>query len=820
MTLLKAPRHAGLKPEELKFKCNPENFEFESTRSVSPITEIIGQERALKALKVGVELWSAGYNIFIAGLSGTGKFTTVKTLLESIRPQCPVLKDYAYVNNFCDQDKPVLLVFPSGQASKFKHDLSSTIQYLQSKIPQALEADTFKCERQKIITEFNSKEQDLMATFEERLKKENFSLGQIKVGEVSRPEVLPVIDDQPIIIQQLEEQIKQGKINKEKAIEITTKYAIYQDELQTVFKKGLTLSQEYQDKLQSLEKDAVKLIVKGAISTLKEKYCDGKIGGYLDQVEENILESLDVFKGTRPKSEETDEGFIIDYFKEYDVNIILDNSETKECPIIIETSPSYNNLFGTIEKFSDGHGGWYADFTKIKAGSLLKANGGYLVLNAMDALQEPGVWKSLKRVLMYGKLDIQDFLSYYLFSPTVLKPEPIELNTKIILIGSQYLYHVMANYEDDFKKIFKIKADFDYEMPRNEKTIDEYVRFIKMLIEKEGLKEFDKSAIAAIIEYGSRYADNKNKLTTRFSFIADLLRESNFWASDNGADIVSNYHVHQAYNNARERHGLYESKMQELISEGTILIDTEGEKVGQINGLAVYDVEYFSFGKPARITSTVSLGNGNIVNVEREAGLSGHTHDKGILIISGYFKETFGQKTPLTFSASIVFEQGYGYIDGDSASGAEVCTLLSNFSGVPIKQSFAMTGSVNQKGEIQPIGGVNEKIEGFFDVCRKRGLTQKQGVIIPIQNVSNLMLRDDIVEAVKNKIFNIYPVARIEDAIEILTGVKAGKRLQNGSFEKDSLFALVEKKLKDMHNKVKPPEPKKGQKKVIKRGKK
>lgn len=808
MALLKAAKHAELKPEELKFKCNPDIFDFESTRTVSPITEIIGQERALKALKVGVELWSPGYNIFIAGLSGTGKFTTVKTLLESIRPQCPVLNDYAYVNNFNDTDKPTLLVFPAGQASQFKHELSSTIQYLQSKIPQALEGDTFKDERQKIITEFNSKEQDLMASFEERLKKESFSLGQVKVGEMSRPEILPVIDDKPIVIQQLDDQIKQGKINKEKAIEITTKYAIYQEELQTVFKKGLTLSQLYQERLQSLEKDTVNVIVKGAISSLKEKYQDEKISNYLDQVETHILNSLDIFKGTNLKSEETEDGFIIDYFKEYEVNIILDNSNTNECPIIIETTPSYNNLFGTIEKFSDGHGGWYADFTKIKSGSLLKANGGYLVLNAMDALQEPGVWKSLKRVLLYGKLDIQDFLSYYMFSPTVLKPEPIDINTKIILIGSQNLYHLLANYEDDFKKAFKIKADFDYEMPLNEKSLDEYVRFIKKMIENENLNEFDKCAISAIIEYGARYADSRKKLTTRFSFIADLLREANFWAKDNGAEIVSSYHVHQAYNNARDRHALYESKMQELIDEGTILIDTEGEKVGQINGLAVYDLEYFSFGKPARITSTVSLGNGSIINVEREAGLSGHTHDKGILIISGYFRETFGQNTPLSFSASVVFEQGYGYIDGDSASGAEICTLLSNLAEIPIKQSFAMTGSVNQKGYIQPIGGVNEKIEGFFDVCRRRGLTQKQGVIIPIQNVNNLMLRDDIVEAVKNKLFHIYPVERIEDAIEILTGVKAGKRLKNGSYETGSLYALVEKKLKDMHKRVKPPEPK------------
>ncbi|MGE5411670.1 MAG: AAA family ATPase [Clostridiales bacterium] len=800
----KAPRHEELQPAELKLRVDPDFFDFESTRNITPIHEIIGQERALKALKVGVELWAPGYNIFITGLSGTGKATTVKQMLEVIRPKCPVLKDYAYVNNFEDNDKPCLLVFPAGEASKFKHDMNGIIQYLQSKIPQALEAETYKNKRKKLLAEFSEKEQKLMNNFEEKLKKENFSLGQIKVGESSRPEVFPLVDNQPIIIQQLDEQVKQGKINKEKAIEISTKYALYQEELQSVFKKGLKLSQDYQEKLQSLEKNAVNVIVKGAISGLKDKYKLEAVAKFLNHAEEHILNTLDLFKGVRPKTDENEEGLIADYYKEYEVNIVLDNSSTKECPIIIETTPSYNNIFGTIEKFSDGHGGWYADFTKIKAGALLKANGGYLVLNAMDAFQEPGVWKALKRVLMYGKLEIQDFVSYYQFSPTILKPEPIDCRTKIIFIGSQYLYSLLSEYEDDFKKIFKIKADFDYEMNRSETSLIEYAGVIKKLVENEKLMEFDKSAIASIIEYASRYAGQKGKLTTRFSFVADLMREANFWAKDNGENCVCAYHVHQAYNSGKERHGLFESKISEMISEGSIMIDTQGERVGQVNGLAVYGSDYFSFGKPTRITATVSLGNGNIINVERESGLSGNTHNKGVLIIGGYFRETFGQKFPLSFSASLVFEQGYGLIDGDSASTAEICILLSTLSGIPIKQSLAVTGSVNQKGDIQPIGGVNEKIEGFFDACRMFGLNKKQGVIIPEQNVKDLMLRDDVIEAVQNKQFHIYPVTRVEEAIEILTGMKAGKLLKNGYYETDTVFGNVEKKLKEMYVKLRP----------------
>jgi lon-related putative ATP-dependent protease len=815
----KAPKHIELYSNDLKLKCEPGSFSFDSTRNVSPIHEIIGQERALKALKVGVELWSPGYNIFITGLSGTGKATTVKNMLEAIRPKAPKLYDYAYVNNFVNDNEPVLLVFNAGEAQKFKYDLQTTIQFLQNKIPQALEGEPFKNQRKKILSEFSKKENDLMLNFEEKLKKENFSIGQVKVGEVSRPEVLPLIDNQPVMIQQLDDQIKSGKIDKEQAAEITQKFAVYQEELQGIFKKGLQLSQKYQEKLQGLEKETVHVIVTAAVDSLREKYTDEKIKLYLDEVENNIFETLDVFKGSKPNKEQTEDGIIIDYFKEYEVNIILDNSNTSECPIVIETTPSYNNIFGTIEKFSDGKGSWFTDFTRIKAGSILKANGGYLVLNALDAIQEPGVWKTLKRVLLYGKLEIQDFVSYYQFSPTILKPEPIEVNTKIIFIGSNYLYSIMASYEDDFKKIFKIKSDFDYEMNRNEKNLEQYVKVVKKIISNEGLKEFNKEAICKVVEYASRYADAKNKLTTRFSFVADILRESDFWAKDNGDEIVSAYHVQQAYNSGKERHSLYESKISEMIKENDIMIDTDGIRVGQVNGLAVYGTDYYSFGKPTRITATVSLGTGNILNVERESGLSGNTHNKGMLIISGYFRETFGQKTPLSFSASLVFEQGYGMIDGDSASCAEICALISTLANIPIKQSIAITGSVNQKGDVQPIGGVNEKIEGFFDVCKARGLNKHQGVVIPIQNVKNLMLKDEILEEVDRGNFHIYPITRIEEAVEILTGTKAGKKLSNGNFQSDSIFGLVEKQLRLLHQRTKPLKKNPNNSKVSKSGK-
>lgn len=808
MKLSKASKPKELDYTDLKWTCDPAAFEFESTRTLKPIEGIIGQERAIKALKIGVDLRAQGFNIFVTGLSGTGKFTTIKKMLESILPNCSELMDYAYVNNFKDTDRPLLLSFPAGTAVKFKKDLANAIKFLQEKIPQLLETEPFISTKKKIYSEYGVAQQEALKGFEKKLKKDHFTLGQVKVGELARPEIFAVIENEPVMVGQLSEFVSEGKLTDDQAKKITRKYTGYQEELQRVFKASLKLSQEFQEKILSIEKEATKDIVGMSVGELKSKYNYPKVIEYLDLAEGNILETLDIFKGQKPAREETEGGIIVDYLKEYEVNIILDNEDVKSCPVIIETSPTYSNLFGTIEKYSDGSGGWYADFTRIKSGSLLRANGGYLVINAMDAFTEPGVWKALKRVLLHDKLEIQDVANLYMFSPSTLKPEPIEITTKIILIGNEYTYGILSNYEDDFNKIFKIKAAFDYEIKRTDHALLEYAGVVKKLIEAEKLFEFDASAIAKIAEYGARYAGEKNKLTTRFAYIGDIAREANFWALDSGDKAVTSYHVQQAYDSSRERHSLYESKVSEMINEGTILIDTNGEKIGTINGLAVYGDNLFSFGKPTRITASVSLGNGNIINVEREAGLSGSSHNKGMLIITGYFREKFGRKSPLSFQASIVFEQGYGMIDGDSASITEICALLSSISRIPLKQSLAITGSVNQIGNIQPIGGVNEKIEGFFDVCKTKGLTGKQGTIIPALNVKDLMLKDEVIEAVKKKEFHIYPVERVEEAVEILMGFKAGKELKNGKYESDSIFGLVEKTLIEMHKKIKGPEKK------------
>jgi ATP-dependent Lon protease len=820
MELKKASPSKGLSYKDLRWVCNPKDLVFESTEQIEPIEGILGQERALNAIKLGVNLKAPGYNIYIAGLSGTGKATTVENILKTVSSKCPDLKDYCYVNNFQDPDKPILLLFPAGQAKVFRQEMQGLINFLKQRIPQALDSEKYLKKKKQIVSEYTVKEQNLINGFESKIKEENLSLGQIQIGEAARPEIIPIIDQKPVPVYQLDQYVNEGKITKETAQEIVKNYSKYQEELIHIFKRGMKISQDLREKLSKLEREEVEMLIKGAISAFKDKYTDPKILEYINQVEDSILNNLHIFKGLKPEGEMTQEGFYIDYFREYDVNIILDNSLVTTCPIVVEISPTYTNLFGTIEKVSDGKGGWYADFTKIKAGSLLKANGGYIVLHVNHIFEEPGVWRTLKKILTYSKLEIQDLMNFFQFQPSILKPEPVDIDVKVILIGSNYVYSILANYEDDFKKIFKVKADFDYEIKRSNDVIVEYVRVIKKMIKEENLLEFDKTAIAYLLELSAKYAGQKEKLTSRFSVIADIARESNYWALDEKSKIVNVKHVRQAYNMAKERHGLYEEKVTEMINDESILIDTSGEKVGQVNGLAFYGFDFYTFGKPTRITATVSIGNGNIINVEREAGMSGKTYDKGVLIIGGYFKETFGQNHPLSFSANLVFEQSYGGVDGDSASCAEIFAIVSTIAGIPISQSIAVTGSVNQKGDVQPIGGVNEKIEGFYDTCKEKGFNKKHAVIIPKQNVKDLMLKEEIIESVKKGEFKIYPIERIEEGIEIITGIKAGKKTSNGLFGKDTVYGAVQEKLKLMYDKSRPPKKDKEEKEEKKISKK
>jgi len=485
-------------------------------------------------------------------------------------------------------------------------------------------------------------------------------------------------------------------------------------------------------------------------------------------------------------------------FAEYEVNVMVDNSGTQGAPIVEETYPTYRNLFGSVERMMDRSGLWRTDFTKIKEGSLLKANGGYLVINATDALLEPGVWPALKRTLKTKRIEIQAYDPFFLFTTSSIKPEPIEVDVKVIMIGDDLSYRLMYRYDEDFNKIFKAKADFDTVMDRNQATINEYTGFIKKICQEENLKPFDRSSAAAVVEYGARLAGKQKKLSTRFHQISDLVREASYWADEKGSAHVTEKHVDLAIENRIERLNLVEDRIQEMIQDGQIMIDTEGAVVGQVNGLSIFDMGDYAFGRPSRITAKTSMGKAGVINIEREVEMSGPIHSKGVYILSGYLRGKYAQDKPLNMCASLCFEQSYSGVEGDSASSTEIYALLSSLSEVPIRQDIAVTGSVNQRGEVQPIGGVNHKIEGFFAVCKARGLTGSQGVIIPHQNVEDLMIRKNVVLAVQEGEFHIYPVKTVDQGIEILTGMKAGERKADGTYEEGTLNELADKKLKEL----------------------
>jgi ATP-dependent Lon protease len=576
--------------------------------------------------------------------------------------------------------------------------------------------------------------------------------------------------------------------------------------LEDIFKETRKAEKEIKEELTSLDNEVISPAVKDSISDIKEKFGNEKVHQYLGEVQEDILTNLGRFR----EKEETPSpipGLVlpqtIDSFSEYQVNVLVDNSETKGAPVIVETTPNYRNLFGTIERVVERTGIWKTDFLHIKAGSFLRANGGYLIFNALDALTEAWVWAALKRTLKNQVIEIQTFDPLYFFSTSALKPEPIDCNTKVIMIGDAQIYYLLYSLDDDFKKIFKIKADFDSVMNKDSDKIQQYASFIRKICDEDKLRPFDRTAVAAVVEYGVRITGRQKKISTRFHLIADLLREANYWAEKEGSDVATGKHVDKAIEKKNYRVNLIEEKIQEMIDDGTILIDSDGMVVGQVNGLSVYNLGDYMFGKPSRITAKTSLGKAGIINIEREAEMSGPIHNKGVYILAGYLRGQYAQDKPITMSASLCFEQSYSGVEGDSASSTEVYALLSSISGLPLRQDIAVTGSVNQKGEIQPIGGVNEKIEGFFDVCRAKGITGKQGVMIPHLNIDDLMLRKDVVEAVRERRFHVYPVKTIDQGIEILTGLEAGERLEDGRFKEGTVNDRVDRKLRELGKRIK-----------------
>jgi predicted ATP-dependent protease len=788
-------------PDRLCWSCSLEHIEFSNTDDIQLSGEIIGQSRAVDALRLGLDVTAPGYNIFATGRAGTGRTTTVRRLLAGHAERPARLDDKCYVNNFKDPDAPRLLRLPAGKGRELQEAMDAFVEMLVKDVPLLFESDTYQRRRQDLVDGFKDRGSVLVRGFERRIAAEGFAL--VQTAPFLKPELAPIVEKQPVKFDDLARLVEEGRLTADRADEVRAQYRALSTELSAIFKDIREFERLAREALQRLDETVVRPMVEERLADIRDRQRigdtepDGGLNQYLSQVAEAVLRAIDLFR-QRPADKGSGEASL-DPYLEYRVNVLVDSGGAGTVPVVFETNPNYKNLFGTIDRVWDRSGQWRADFTRVRAGSVARADHGVLVVNAMDVLTEPGVWPALKRTLRNRQLEITSGDPYsVLFGATGLKPEPIAIDIKVVMIGDPEVYAILAEYDEDFKKIFKVRADFDWVMNLNRDAVTEYVQVIKDLCAKEKLLPFDRSGVKAVVEYGVRLAGRHTKVSTRFNIITELLTESHHWARAALAREVGAGHVQEALRRRRDRVRLYEEKLQELIDQGTIFIDVTGAKVGQVNGLAVYETGEYAFGKPVRITARTGVGAAGIINIEREAQLSGPTHDKGVYILSGYLRHRYARNQPLVLSASVCFEQSYGGIDGDSASSTEVYALISDLAGLPVRQDLAVTGSVNQQGEIQPIGGVNWKIEGFFDTCRTRGLTGTQGVLIPRANLAELMLRPDVVQACADDRFHVYAVGTIDEGIELLTGVPAGQASAGGEYRPDSVNGRVMKRLSEL----------------------
>ncbi len=767
-------KHKELKYTELKNYCIPEELKFDDTDDLGALKGIIGQERAVEAFDFGIMVKMKGYNIYMSGPSGTGKTTYAKMKAKEVAKSEPVPDDWCYVYNFENPERPKALRFATGKGKEFKEDMGELVELFNSEIQKAFNSDDYEKQKNDITKVFEDKRESLMKDMSDMAKENGFSVKSTNSGIY----FMPMIDGNTINEEEYE------KLDEETKAQINEASDEVQEKAGAIMRDIRDIDKEMRKAISDLDYKVGMFAIGHHVSTVQEKYKDyDDVIKYINDVKEDVLENIDEFIG---EDEEIDESLSAlipmlnkkqseDITLKYSVNLFVDNSETKGAPVVIDFNPTYYNLIGEVE-YGNEFGNLTTDFMKIKSGLLHKANGGYLIIQVQDLLSNVQSWEALRRVIKTKEVTIENLREQLGISamPT-LKPEPIPVDVKIILIGSSYYYEMLSEYDDDFGKFFKIRAEFDYEMVRNEENIHRLAKFIKAFSEREKTAPFDSSAVAKIVEYSSRLVERQDKLSTRFNYIAEILCESATWARIEKSDIITAYHVNKAISEKENRLKMYEEKLGDMMDESVIMIDTEGKKIGQINGLAVFDMGSYMFGNPSRITATTYLGKSGIINIEKEAEMSGQTHNKGVQIITGYLGQTYAQDFPLSLSCRICFEQNYNGIDGDSASSTELYCILSSLSEIPINQEIAVTGSINQRGEIQAIGGVTYKIEGFFDLCKKRGLTGTQGVMIPTTNVKDLVLRDDVIGAVKEGMFHIYPVSTLDEGIEILMDTPASK---------------------------------------------
>jgi lon-related putative ATP-dependent protease len=788
-----------LSAEKLYKRCKPETLKFKTTEEVPPLDDTIGQDRALHAIDFGLELTSKGFNIYILGDSGTGKLTTIKRLLSKKSKDEPVPPDWVYVYNFKDSDNPISISLEAGEGIEFQKNMEGLINTLKAEIPKVLETKEHEKQRVKILEEFQKKQKDLFTELENEASEKGFMIRKTASGLL----IVPKKKSGEPLSEEEYDQLDEG--TRKKIDKIGNELQDRLNDTVRIVREG---EKSVNEILSRIERETALAAIGDLIDDVKFKHSKYEtILEFLEGVKEDVLNNLEDFKPQQeaaaplpflkaPKQENV--------FIKYHVNVLVNNKYTKGAPCIYETNPTYYNLFGRVEhKFQ--YGVAVTDFSMIKAGALHKANGGYLIINALDLLRNLFSYDSLKRAVRDREIRIEDIWEQYrLLTTSMLKPQSIPLDIKIILIGPPNIYYLLYNLDEEYKELFKVKADFDSRMKRSDENIKKYISFIATKAKEENLLHFDRTSLSRIVEHGSRLSGHQDKLSSNFSEISDLIRESHYWAKKQKSKVVSGEHVLKALDEKIYRHNKIEEYLREMMEEGSLIIMTEGTEIGQVNGLAVLDMGDYMFGKPSRITAKTYAGKAGVLNIERETKMSGKIHEKAILIINHYLGSKYAFKKPISLTASITFEQLYSMIEGDSATCAELYALLSSVAQVPLKQSFAVTGSMDQNGEVQPIGGVNEKIEGFFELCKLRGLDGSHGVIIPEKNVINLMLNKEVVEAVKSGSFRIYAIDRMEEGLEILSDMKVGELSEDGAYPEGTINYLVEKRLTEIRESMKP----------------
>ncbi len=786
-------KYQSLPSEKLRRTCDPKLFQFTDTSQIPPSRDVIGQQRAIGAMEFGLHIKMDGYNIYMAGESGEGKTRQALDMAGKYAMNRKTPDDWCYVYNFEDVNTPRAIHLPAGNGKVFKEEMDNFVKILQQEISKAFEGEDYEEEREKKLSRFKEKKEELVEIMSQGALEHGF---KVKIS-TSGLYFIPVIDGEPIN----EEAFKE--LSDEEKAEISIRSEALQKEAYGIIRKIKELENEAEEAVKEWENQIALFAVGIHIEDLKEKYRDNTdITNYLKKVEEDILENLDYFRGEEPDEEVPVaipmmlKRSIENPTDRYKVNLLVDNSRLTGAPVIVDYNPTYYNLLGRVD-YENEFGTITSDYSMVKPGLFHQANGGYLILQILDVINNPQSWEVIKRTLKTRQISIENIKEQMgLVAVSPIKPEPIPVDVKVILIGSPVIYHALYEYDRDFAKLFKIKADFNEDMEWNDENIHKLAGFISAFCKKEGIRHFDPTGVAEVIQYCSWLVQDQDRLTTRYNEIVNVLAEAAAWCEIDGGTLVTGEHVKKAIRERHYRSNKYDEDLLELLKDGTIMIDTGGMVVGQINGLSVLDVGDYVFGKPSRITAATYMGKSGIVNIEREADMSGVSHTKGVMILSGYIGHKYAQDIPLSLTASLCFEQLYGGVDGDSASSTELYAILSSLSGLPIRQGIAVTGSVNQKGEIQPIGGATQKIEGFFELCRFRGLTGDQGVIIPHQNVRNLVLNEAVTQAVSEGKFHIYAIRDVDEGIEILTGTEAGKKQEDGTYPEGTVNDLVYKKLK------------------------